>query len=76
MNVFVPVTAVHPLRHRLIVEIEMYRFGCEMHRNYIRDDGRFAAFLGRPPDTATAEGVRRFEVERLDQWECSSEWMT
>ena len=33
-----------------------------MQRNYIRDVGRFASFLGRPPDTATADELRRFQV--------------
>ncbi len=40
--------------------MEMRRFGRETQRNYIRDVGRFATFLGRSPDTATAEEVRRF----------------
>ncbi|WP_206072726.1 tyrosine-type recombinase/integrase [Mesorhizobium temperatum] len=38
------------------------RFGQETQRNYIRDVGRFASFLGRSPDTATADDLRRFQV--------------
>ena len=45
----------------------MRRFGRETQRNYIRDVGRFATLLRRPPDAATAEEVRRFQVEQLDQ---------
>ena len=67
MNILVPVVAVSPLRQRLIDEMEMRRFGRETQRNYIRDVGRFATFLGRSPDTATAEEVRRFQVEQHDQ---------
>ncbi len=67
MNIIIPVVAVSPLRQRLIDEMEMRRFGRETQRNYIRDVGRFATFLRRPPDTATAEEVRRFQVEQLDQ---------
>lgn len=67
MNVPVPVVAVSPLRQRLIDEMEIRRFGRETQRNYIRDVGRFATFLRRPPDTATAAEVRRFQVEQLDQ---------
>jgi len=67
MNILVPVVAVSPLRQRLIDEMEMRRFGRETQRNYIRDVGRFATFLGRSPDTATAEEVRRFQVEQSDQ---------
>ena len=66
MNVLVPVIAVSPLRQRLIDEMTMRRFGRETQRNYIRDVGRFATFLGRSPDTATAEEVRRFQVEQRD----------
>ena len=67
MNILAPVVAVSPLRQRLINEMEMRRFSRETQRNYIRDVGRFATFLGRSPDTATAEKVRRFQVEQLDQ---------
>lgn len=63
MTTLVPV-AVSPLRQRLIDEMEIQRFGRETQRNYIRDVGRFATFLGRSPDTATAEDVRRFQIEQ------------
>ena len=66
MNILDPVVAVSPLRQRLIDEMEMRRFGRDTQRNYIRDVGRFATFLGRSPDTATAEEVRRFQVEQCD----------
>lgn len=65
MTTVVPV-AVSPLRQRLIEKMEMHRFGRETQRNYIRDVARFAAFLGCAPDTATAEEVRRFQVEQRD----------
>ena len=67
MNIIIPVVAVSPLRQRLIDEMEMRRFCRETQRNYIRDVRRFATFLGRSPDTATAEDVRRFQVEQSDQ---------
>jgi site-specific recombinase XerD len=44
----------------------MRRFSQETQRNYIRDVGRFASFLGRPPDTATAEDLRRFQVDQRE----------
>jgi site-specific recombinase XerD len=65
MTTLVPVS-VSPLRQRLIEEMEMRRFGRETQRNYIRDVARFATFLGRPPDTATAEEVRRFQVQQRE----------
>jgi len=51
------------LRQRLIEDMEVRGFSRTTQRNYMRDVARFATFLGRPPDTATAEDVRRFQVE-------------
>jgi hypothetical protein len=42
------------------------RFGPETQRNYQRDVGRFATWLGRSPHTATAEDVRRFQIEQRE----------
>lgn len=64
MNELISVAAVSPLRQRLIDDMNMRHFSRETLRNYIRDVGRFATFLGRPPDTATAEDLRRFQVEQ------------
>ena len=65
MTTLIPV-AVSPLRQRLIDEMDIRRFGFETQRNYIRDVGRFATWLGRSPDTATAEDLRRFQIEQGD----------
>jgi hypothetical protein len=54
------------LRQRLIDDMNVRRFSPETQRNYIRDVGRFATFVGRPPDTATAEDLRRFQVEQRE----------
>jgi integrase/recombinase XerD len=64
MDVHIPAVPVSPLRQRLIDDMTMRRFSQETQRNYIRDVGRFASFLGRPPDTATAEDLRRFQVDQ------------
>lgn len=66
MTIPMLVTAVSPLRQRLIDDMNMRRFSRETQRNYDRDVGRFATFLGRPPDAATAEDLRRFQVEQQD----------
>jgi len=66
MNELISVTPVSPLRQRMIDDMNMRHFGRETQRNYIRDVGRFATFLGRPPDTATAEDLRRFQVEQRE----------
>ncbi|WP_170003090.1 tyrosine-type recombinase/integrase [Pseudopontixanthobacter vadosimaris] len=69
MNELIPVAPaapVSPLRQRLIDDMNMRHFSRETQRNYIRDVGRFATFLGRPPDTATAEDLRRFQIEQRE----------
>ena len=66
MNHPSPATAISPLRQRLIDDMNMRRFSRETQRNYIRYVGRFATFLRRSPDTATAEDMRRFQIEQRD----------
>lgn len=66
MNELISIAPVSPLRQRLIDDMNMRHFSRETRRNYIRDVGRFATFLGRPPDTATAEDLRRFQVEQRE----------
>jgi site-specific recombinase XerD len=66
MDEAIRTAAVSPLRQRLIDDMNMRRFSRETQRNYIRDVGRFATFLGRSPDAATADEVRRFQIEQRD----------
>ena len=56
--------AVSPLRQHFIDEMDIRGFGHVTQRNYIRDVGRFATILGRSHDTATAENVRRLQIEQ------------
>lgn len=58
--------ALIDLRQRMIEDMEMRRFSRETQRNYLRDVGRFAKFLGRSPNTATADDVRRFQLEQRE----------
>jgi hypothetical protein len=57
---------ISPLRQRLIDDMNMRRFSRETQRNYLRDIGRLATFLGRLPDTATADDLRRFQIEQQE----------
>ena len=57
---------ISPLRQRLIDDMNMRRFSRETQRNYLRDIGRLATFLGRSPDTATADDLRRFQIEQQE----------
>jgi site-specific recombinase XerD len=66
MNDVIPAAPISPLRQRLIDDMNVRRFSPETQRNYIRDVGRFATFVGRSPATATAEDLRRFQVEQRE----------
>lgn len=66
MNELIPISAISPLRQRLIDDMTMRRFAEETQRNYIRDVGRFATWLGRSPHTATPEDLRRFQIEQQE----------
>ena len=66
MDETIRTAAISPLRQRLIDDMNMRRFSRATQHNYIRDVGRFATFLGRSPDTATADDVRRFQIEQCD----------
>ncbi len=59
-------TPISPLRQRLIEDMNMRRFSPESKRNYIRDIGRLATFLGRSPDTARADDLHCFQVEQRE----------
>ncbi|ASR51210.1 tyrosine-type recombinase/integrase [Blastomonas fulva] len=66
MNELIAIGTVSPLRQRLIEDMNMRRFSRETQRNYIRDVGRFATWLGRSPHTATAEDLRRFQIDQRE----------
>jgi len=52
------------LRQRMIEDMEVRRLSRATQRNYLRDVARFASWLGQPPDLATAEDLRRYQVEQ------------
>ena len=51
-----------PLRQRMIDDMTARQLGPPTRRFYVRSCQRFAAFLGRSPETATAEDIRRFQL--------------
>jgi integrase/recombinase XerD len=53
---------ITPLRQRMQQDMVMRGLGTHTQHDYIRHVRRFAAFLGRTPDTATAEDIRRFQL--------------
>jgi len=55
------------LRRRMIDDMRMRKLSDKTQSHYIRAVRQFAAFLGRSPDTATAEDLRRYQLHRVDQ---------
>jgi hypothetical protein len=53
--------AMSPLRARMIEDMTIRGFGAKTQADYIRCVKRFAAFLGRSPDTATPEEICRLQ---------------
>ena len=54
-----PATA---LRRRMTEDMVARNLGPHSRRNYLNSCARLAAFLGRSPDTATADDIRRFQL--------------
>jgi integrase/recombinase XerD len=52
-----------PLRQRMLDDMNMRRFTPDTQRDYIRAVKKLAAFLGRSPDSATAEDLRAFQLQ-------------
>jgi site-specific recombinase XerD len=55
-----------PLRQRMIEDMRMRKLSEKTQSQYIRAVRRLAAFLGRSPDTATAEDLRNFQLYLVD----------
>ncbi len=54
--------AISPLRRRMIEDMTVRGFTASTQRGYIRAVGDFTAFLGRSPDQAGAEDLRRYQL--------------
>jgi len=54
--------AMSPLRRRMIEDMTIRKLAPKTQQGYIRTIKTFAAFLGRSPDTASLEEVRRFQL--------------
>ena len=54
--------AVSPLRRRMIEDMTVRNFVEKTRNDYIRHVKTFTAFLGRSPDTATPEDLRRYQL--------------
>jgi integrase/recombinase XerD len=57
---------VSALRERMIEDMTVRGFGEKTRHDYARHVRTFSAFIGRSPDTATAEEVRRFQLHQTE----------
>ena len=55
---------VSPLRARMIEDMTVRGFKADTRRDYVRHVRAFAAFIGRSPNTATAEDLRLFQLHQ------------
>jgi integrase/recombinase XerD len=54
--------AMSPLRRRMIEDMTIRKFAPKTQHDYVQRVKNFTAFLGRPPDTASFEDVRRYQL--------------
>jgi site-specific recombinase XerD len=57
---------ISPLRRRMIEDMTVRSFVEKTRNDYIRHVKTFTAFIGRSPDTATPEDLRRFQLHQAE----------
>jgi site-specific recombinase XerD len=57
---------ISPLRRRMIDDMRMRKLSDKTQRHSIRAVRQFAGFLGRSPDTASVEDLRRYQLHLVD----------
>jgi integrase/recombinase XerD len=58
---------ISPLRQRMIDDMTARRLSEATQKDYVRNVRNFTAFLGRSPDTATSDDLRRFQLHMAQQ---------
>ena len=54
--------AISPLRQRMIEDMSARKLNPHTQRSHVSSCTRFAAYLKRSPDTATADEIRLFQL--------------
>ena len=57
---------ISPLRQRMIEDMNARKLGPHSQRSHVQACKRFAAWLKRSPDTATADDIRLFQVHLIE----------
>ena len=55
--------AISPLRRRMIEDMTIRKFAAKTQHDYLQRVKNFAAYLGRSPDTANFEDLRRYQLQ-------------
>ena len=58
---------ISPLRRRMIEDMRMRQLSTKTQSTYIRAVRHFAGYLGRSPDTASDEDLRRYQLHCVDR---------
>ncbi len=58
---------ISPLRQRMFDDMPARRIKEKVQKDYVRHVRTFTAFLGRSPDTATSDDLRRFQLHMAQQ---------
>lgn len=58
---------ISPLRQRMIEDMRLRKLSAKTQLAYIRAVANLTRFLGRSPDTANAEDLRRYQLHMVEQ---------
>jgi hypothetical protein len=58
---------ISPLRQHMIDDMTARRLNEATQKEYVRNVRNFTAFLGRSPDAATSDDLRRFQLHMAQQ---------
>ena len=64
MDTTITSSPIGSLRERMLQDMKLRGLGTHTQQDYVRHVRSFAAFLGCPPDTASAEDLRRFQLDQ------------
>ena len=62
---------ISPLRQRMIEDMMLRKLGLSTQTGYLRAVVKLNRYLGRSPDTATAEDLRLFQLHMVQQGDSS-----
>ena len=61
-----PTKPISPLRKRMLEDMSLRKLAPKTQSNYLRAVINLTCFLGRSPDTATAEDLRRYQLHLVE----------